>query len=220
VSELAILVPVLARPHRVRPLLESICGTVPEDSRVVFVCDRKDYDEQRAIASALYEGEYGPLQVQVLLHNGGYAQKINAAVRLTEEPLVLLAADDLEFVEGWFDVAVDTLGGGIEVVGINDLIDREREHATHFLMTRAYAERPTIDGKPGPLHEGYHSWFTDDELIATAKKRGVYAYADAAHIQHLHIMNGKAFDDDTYRKGRAHARDDRRHYRSRIGLWR
>lgn len=221
-SELAILVPVLARPHRVRPLLESIAATVPEGTRVVFVCDPDDYPEQRAIHASLHDDAYGPLAVQVATCDGGYAKKANAAVRATDEPLVMLAADDLDFQEGWFDAALDKLGGGVEAVGLNDLIDRPTrpQHATHFLLTRRYAEQPTIDGQPGPLFEGYTGWFCDDELIGTATRRGVYAYAEDAHVEHLHHIAGKAFDDDTYRKGRAHAREDRRLFRQRIDLWR
>jgi len=202
-------------------LLESIAPTVPEDTRVVFVCDPEDGREQKAIRSALVDDTYGPLRVDLLEHDGGYAGKINAAVRATEEPLVLLAADDLEFHEGWFESAVDHLGNGVEVIGINDLIDRPHRptHATHFLMTRRYATQACIDGSPGPLFAGYMAWHCDDELIGTATSRGVYAYAMDVVIEHLHHVNGKAGDDETYQLGRFHAKDDRRTFRGRKQLW-
>lgn len=221
-SELAILVPVLRRPGRVRPLLESIAETVPEGTRVVFICDAEDTAEQKAIHASLHEGQYGLLAVQVLLVDGGYAKKINEAVRATTEPLLLLAADDLEFHDGWFELGVDHLVSGVEVIGINDLIDRPHrpEHATHFLMTRRYAEQTAIDGSPGPLFAGYMAWHCDDELIGTAKRRGVYAYAPDVVIEHLHHINGKADDDETYQLGRVHAKDDRRTFRDRERLWR
>jgi hypothetical protein len=68
------------------------------------------------------------------------------------------------------------------VVGVNDLIPRRSAragHATHFLMTRAYAQRPACSTAPTrTLVRGLRpQLYVDDELIATARKRGVYAYA-------------------------------------------
>ena len=86
-------------------------------------------------------------------------------------------------------------------------------------MTREYAELSTIDGGPGPFHQGYHHWFCDDELIATAGKRGVYAYASDAVVEHLHAKAGKAPDDDTYRKGEEKWELDRSIFNGRAHLW-
>lgn len=206
-TELAILVPALNRPHRVAPLLESIRETTP-DAYVLFLCDQGDTDELREVlrADADYE-----------CCGGSYAEKINRGVELTEAPLVFLGADDLEHKPGWFEAAKAKLDPA-QVVGINDLIPRRRIHATHFLITREYAEHPTIDGGRGPLHEGYGAWFCDDELIGTAEKRGVYAYAQDAHIEHLHPMVG-AEDDETYQLGRSQARQDKKRFLRRCALW-
>jgi hypothetical protein len=208
----AVLVPVLNRPHRVTPTLAAFTATAP-GARVLFLADPDDLPEQRALHDA--EADHA-------LITGGYAAKIAAGVRLTTEPLVFLAADDLIPLPGWYDAARALLVGGVEVVGVNDLIPRRpgrERHATHFLMTRSYAERPCIDGTPGPLHHGYDHSFVDDELIATATRRGVYAYAENAHVQHLHPMTGTAADDTTYRKGRARFRADRQLFHRRSRLW-
>jgi hypothetical protein len=209
---LAILVPVLGRPHRVAPLLDSVAATTP-DARVLFLPDPDDHDERFAIRDA---------GAEELPMRGGYAAKINAGVRATTEALVFLGADDLTFRPGWFEAAREKLTGAVEVVGVNDLIERRpgrAGHATHFLMTRAYAEQPTLGGSAGPVFEGYSHSFTDDELIATATKRGAYAYADESHVEHRHVMNGTAPDDETYRKGRAQFRQDRRLFLRRSRLW-
>jgi len=215
---LAILVPVLARPHRVTPLLDAIEATTP-GARVVFLVDDYDRPEIEAI-----EREQRPMRRKLTIDlaettGANYAGKINHGVGLTSEPLIFTAADDLEPQDGWLEEAEDAMRGGAEVVGINDLIDRPRDHATHFLMTRAYAERPTIDDDPGPFFEGYSHWFCDDELIGTAKARGVYAYAPLAHVMHLHPIADRAEDDDTYRKGRERMRQDRRLFTERSRLW-
>lgn len=210
-TDLAVLVPVLARPHRVRPLLDAIATTTP-GCRVLFICDPDDRGEQDAIDAA------GGERIDV---DGGYAIKINRAVRATDEPYVLLAADDVRPHPGWFDKALDATRDGAQVVGLNDLIPRPTrpDHATHFLLTREAAELSCLDGSPGPLCERYFHWRVDDELIATAEKRGIYRYAPAAIVEHVdHPMTGGT-DDPTYAKGRSRARFDNRTFRRREHLW-
>jgi hypothetical protein len=218
---LVILVPVLARPHRVKPLLDSI-GATTSDARVLFVTDPDDFVEQRTIRDEAPTFIRAGLGVTELSCAGNYAQKINAALVHTREPLIFLGADDLEFQPGWLDAAKPKLTNGVQVVGVNDLIPRPHrpQHATHFLITREYAEQTTIDGGEGPLHTGYSHWAIDDELIATAKHRGVYAYAEDSHVEHLHPFADKAADDSTYCKGRANMRADLRLFARRESLWR
>lgn len=212
-TDLAILVPVLDRPHRVAPLLQSITSATPSPPRVIFICDPDDRAERDAVAAA---------GAEELVVTGGYARKINTAVEATDEPLLFLAADDLNFHPGWLEAANAELQGETGVVGVNDLIARRpgREgHATHFLIARWYAVLPTINGGRGPLCESYAHNFVDDELIATASRRGAYVYAPNAHVQHEHPMNMTAPDDETYRRGRATFRQDRRLFLRRQRLW-
>lgn len=207
-----VLIPVLGRPHRVRAVLDAFTGTA-RGARVLFIANPDDQLELDAIAAA--GGE-------LLMVDGNYAVKVNTAIRAVTEPLVFLAADDLKPRPGWLPAARGLLDGQVQVVGVNDLIPRRpgrERHATHFLMTRQYALQPTIDGARGPLHEGYTHSFVDDELIATARHRGVYAYAAGSHVEHLHPMTGGAPDDETYRLGRRHFKHDRRLHANRSPLW-
>ena len=206
---LAVLVPVLGRPNRVEPTLQDFTSTVP-GCRVLFIADGGDVDELNALRAA---------DADFIAPGGNYASKIREGVEATDEDLIFTAADDLEPWPGWLEAAEAAMRDGVELVGVNDLIERRREHATHFLMTRAYAERPCIDGSHGPFYQGYSHWNCDDELIATAKQRGVYAYATDAHVRHLHPMADRAEDDDTYRKGRARMHQDRKLFKRRQRLW-
>ncbi len=209
--DVAILVPALDRPANVAPLLESIHSSAGGSYRVLFICDPDDDTELQAITR---EGG------EMIAPGGGYAVKIRAGVAATSESLLFLAADDLRFEAGWFEAAAEKMPGA-QVVGVNDGIRRPHRprHATHFLMTRGYAEMPCIDGSPGPLSDAYSHSFTDDELIATATKRGVYMYAERSRVTHLHPIAGTAEDDDTYRRGRAQFRQDRKTFVRRSVLW-
>ena len=219
-TEVAIIIPVLARPQNVGPVLQSIADSTPT-AHVIFVADPDDLTEiteikaYQVISGALY----GDLTISLLTDGGNYAEKIGLAVHVCDEPFIFTGADDLRFQVGWFDAALEKIAGGAHVVGVNDLLPRRRSHATHFLMTREYALRPTIDGGMGPLHTGYDHSFVDDEMIATAQRREVYVYAPRAEVQHLHPQGRSAPDDDTYRKGRANFEQDRKVFHERSARW-
>ena len=211
---LVILTPVLGRPHRVQPLLESIAAATPERHRVLFIADP---DDRETVAAVQASG------AGLLIHGGTYPEKINAGVRATWEPLLFLGADDLHYHPGWLAAAEAHLSASVGVVGVNDLGTRrvrEGRHATHFLVSRFYASaRGSIDRPGHILHEGYGHQWTDDEFVATARARGAIAFATDSVVEHLHPRRGKAEDDDTYRKGRRTALADRRLFQSREHLW-
>jgi hypothetical protein len=214
--DLVLLVPVLNRPHRVAPFLGAVESSTP-GARVLFLADGDD----EATLEAIEKEVDRDLCIDLNTDGGRYSEKCNRGVGLTSETLIFTAADDLEPRVGWFEAALASMVDSTEVVGINDLIDRPRrpEHATHFLLTRRYAEQPTIDGGSGPFHTGYVHWYCDDEMVATARHRGVYAYAAAAEIDHLHPMVNLAPDDAVYAKGRENRRQDRRLFTKRSALW-
>jgi glycosyltransferase involved in cell wall biosynthesis len=214
---LAIIVPVLDRPHRVEPLLASITAATPEPHRVLFVADEDDDAELAALKAA---------KADVLTVGAGvsYAAKINAGYHATTEPVFFMAADDLAFRADWYSRAASYFSDGIHVVGTNDLCNPRvmcGQHSTHTLVKRSYIEGRSgvVDEPNAVLHEGYaHDW-VDDEFVQTAMARGVYAHAFDSLVEHLHPLVEKADDDDTYRRGRAHSQQGRRLFRQRRRLW-
>lgn len=206
---LVVLVPVLARPWRVQTTLDAFNTTVP-DARVLFIATPGDQAEQKALVRA---------DADVIYVDGTYPTKIRAGLEHASSTLVFTGADDIVPQKGWFQAARSKMADPIQVVGVNDMIDRRREHATHFLMTREYAQEPLLDGSPGPFCDEYFHWRVDDELIATAKKRGVYAYAGDSYCRHDHPMVNRAPDDPTYQLGRMRVRQDNRVFLQRERLW-
>lgn len=182
-DDTVILVPVLYRDHRVKPLLESVRSTC--GARVLFLTTPEDTDMRRAVHRAGAEELTVPWQP-----TGDYARKINAGFLATHEALIFTGADDLEFQPGWLDAARAHLTPGIGVVGTNDLGSPRvmaGEHATHFLITRRYVlDRGTIDEPGKVFHEGYAHEYVDDELVGTARYRGALAMALDSHVKHLH----------------------------------
>lgn len=213
-----IVVPVLDRPHRVGPLLESIEAATPEPHRVLFACTAGMDAELAAVRDA--GADYFAIPHQ----RGDYARKINHAISAeSDEPLIFCAADDLHFHEGWLPAATAKLTEEVGVVGTNDLGNRrvmKGRHATHSLVTRDYAEQGLIDGRPGLLCEMYWHEYVDDELVATAKHRNAWSFAADSIVEHLHPDWGKAPMDDSYAQQKERMRVGFRTYQRRSRLWR
>jgi glycosyltransferase involved in cell wall biosynthesis len=216
---IAIVVPVLGRPHRVRPLLENIASVTRTPHRVLFVASPGDEVQLNELRSAgadhiVLEHPPGP---------GDYARKINAGYRQTSEPYIFTGADDLLFHEGWDRAALDSFDDGIGVVGTDDLCNSrviKGEHSTHSLIARWYAdEQGTIDG-PGAIYaECYPHEFCDDEMVETARFREAWAFARESVVEHLHPNCGKASNDVLYDAASKRLQQGRRIYQQRRRRW-
>lgn len=217
-GDIALLIPVLRRPHNAKPLYESAMANTP-GGHVVFLCSPNDRAEQAAC-------EATGATVMVIsepVRFGDYQRKINFGYRHTTEPLIFTGADDIRFSPGWLDAVREKIIDGAHVVGTNDLGNARvmrGEHATHLVITRRYVkEFGTIDEPDKVLHEGYPHEFCDDEAVGTAKFRGVWAMALDAHVEHLHPNWGKAPSDELYAAQRQRMIIGRRLYLQRRRLW-
>lgn len=219
----AVIVPVLNRPHRAAPLVESVKaseGAVP--LRLVFVVSASDIDELAAL-----EPLDGAADVLVVppWSSGDYARKINAGYRNTTEPWIFTGADDLNFWPGWADHAV-ACGGECDagVVGTNDLGNptvMRGEHATHSLVRRTYADAGAVADQAGQVfHEGYGHQYCDTELVETAKAAGRWAFCADSIVEHLHPFWSKGTMDETYERGLATSSPDHALFMERRRLWR
>lgn len=216
-TDVAILVPMLGRPHTITPLVESIKATAPT-ARILFGCSPGDADVIDELARLHLDTFTVPGPTP-----GDYARKINTAFGLTDEPLIFTAACDLRFHPGWLEAATRKLGSGIGVVGTNDLGSRRvmaGRHSTHSLVTRSYVDQfGTIDEPGKVLHEGYPHEFVDDELVQTAISRNAFAFAFDSHVEHLHPAWNKAPSDELYEQTPFRMRTGRKLYRQREQLW-
>lgn len=231
-SGLAILLPVLGRPHRVAPVLASIRSATPE-ATPVFVCSPGDHAEREAVARE----RAACLTVRWQPGPGDYARKINLAFRRVvgdgEGPVpygmddhaewVFLGADDLVFRRGWLEACMRRhQATGACVIGTNDLGNSRTivgRHSTHTLVHADYLECGTADRAGMILHEGYDHQFCDDELVQTAMWRGTFQHARSSVVEHLHPAWGKAKADPTYAKAERRVLDDRDLYLRRKHLW-
>ena len=211
---LVVLIPVLRRPWRVVHVWGSIRATTPDTTRIVFIPDPDDVEENLAIAE---------IGAERLLVSGNYARKINAGVAATKEDLIFLGADDLHFHRGWFETAVKALESNpaAGVIGTNDVCNPRtaQGHSTHSLVTRSYTRLGSIDDPNQFLHESYLHERCDDEMVGTAKYRNAYVHVPDCIVEHLHPMVGKAPMDDLYAAQEERMRKSWPIYEQRRHLW-
>lgn len=208
-----VLIPVLDRPHRARPVVDSILDTA--FASVLFVATDGDRKEIRAIRSLQRRFDRVGILIVDPHPHGDYARKINAGVRATSEEWVFQGADDLVFHPRWLDEALTTARlNKARVIGTQDLCNprtRTGRHSTHSLVARSFIEEVGTVDEPGKLlHEGYRHGFVDDELVYIAKRRAEFAFASRSIVEHLHPTRKTAEMDPTYEKAldrRDHARD-------------
>lgn len=222
-----VLIPVLGRPQAIAPLADSIVTTSFVPVAIVFLCspdDEEATEECVRLAHAFHQ-----IRVRSVAWPAGagdWAKKINLGYLETRAPFLLLGATDLRFHRGWDAEALRVAEAeNAGVIGTNDLGNptvMRGAHSTHPLVRRSYIdEQGTIDEPGKILHEGYEHQWVDTELVATAKARGRWAFADGSHVEHLHPIWGKGVMDETYEKALAStsARRDQRLYARRSRLW-
>lgn len=230
---IGILVPVLGRPERKLPLIESIIESSTLVEAVTFLCSPGEWDLQMdAIGEAqkrtgMGEIAWACIPVPWNPGRGDYARKINHGFTNTWSEWTLLGADDLRFHREWDEEAMGCAKPDVGVIGTNDLGNRaviKGLHATHPLVRRSYIETGG-GGWDGPgivYHEGYDHQSVDLELVEVAKRRGAWAFAEASHVEHLHPFwkgadgQPKAPMDATYEKGLREGRLDLRLYNERL----
>lgn len=194
------------------------------DYRLVFVCSPGDEDQIEACEAASPDVMVVPWQPG----RADWARKILAAYEATSEEFLLLAADDVSFEPGWDVEALAMFDRyDVGVVGTNDLANpsvKRGDHSCHPLVSRGYCElHGTIDGPGAPVTTVYHHQWVDSEMVATAKARGCWAFADRSIVKHHHPLYDRTVQmDDTYRRGsnitRAEAVAERRLFEERMRL--
>lgn len=216
---IAILCPVLNRPHHVTPFLGSASQTRSE-YRVYFICSPGDRDEIAACKNTDAEVLIVPFEPG----RADFAKKINWAFDQTDEEWIFQAADDIRFSEKWdVHALLAAKRRNALVVGTNDLgnpnVVRGR-HSTHTLFRRSYIEDygGTVDNSGRVFSEVYDHQWCDNEFVQTALFRRVFAFARNSFVEHFHPHWGKAEMDATYSKAMRETKSDMLLFKQRFKL--
>jgi len=247
-KEIVVLVPVLNRPHRVAPLVESFhaAGSAAL-ADLLFIVQEGDDAELDAIGPDEAAGRCR--SVMVPAEKQSWAKKINEGYALTCEPWMLLCGDDVAFVGGWTERLAPYMDDfHVGVIGTNNgsLVSTARHErqvrrrlrgrqarepvpppevwwSPHPVVSRGYIDMVgTVDELGKVVHDGYHHNFPDTELCATARMREAFVFAHDVVLQHLHWSSaGGVALDETYKLGMSRYADDEKLFnarRERFGL--
>lgn len=221
-NRVAVLTPVLNRPHRAALVAESLRATChPDVARIVFLCSPGD-DAEIEACRKVRRAE--TIIVPFEREPGDYARKINYGVEAAESEWIFQGADDLSFHPRWLEEALHAASRTNQrVIGTQDLGNRlvkVGRHSTHSLVHRSYVrELGTVDEPGKLLHEGYRHNFCDTEMIETADARGEFRFTHGAVVEHLHPHWQKGEEDATYILGLSDFKIDQRLFLSRRKLW-
>lgn len=209
------LIPTLNRPDNIQRVIDDLEPTINRNEvEPIFIVEKGDtatIDAIRAIQRTYI----------VNTRAASYAGAINTGVEATTHEYLFIGSDDLHFYENWLPPLIE-LSKTFGFVGTNDLHNPDvlnGSHATHYLVTRDYVNRRTIDEAHPFLHEGYTHNYCDTEAVATAKYRGEYAPCLSSHVEHLHWIWNLAEMDETYAKGAKTVNQDHTLFYQRAHLW-
>jgi GT2 family glycosyltransferase len=192
---ISVLLATTGRPEQVRALIENLRATTKgHDVELVAAVDADE--ETRAVILDTLPSVGFRIALDYSTEYRGCSRAWNDALsRSTGDPVVL-AADDLEFGQGWLDAALTQLQafeGGWGFVGFNDGHYGE-ELSTHYLVSR----RLIVEAFGGVIAwEAYTHSFNDREANDRARRAGRYTWAEAAHVHHRHWLFGERTQDAT-----------------------
>ena len=167
----AIFIPVVDRIDNIRRIIPNIRANTSLPFTIYVITDNQeiiDYCHQNKVK---------------VFSNGKktYIERINWLYQNTKEPYFFTGCDDLEFSSGWLKEAMSK---NKDVVGVNNTIN---DLPISFLIKRKYIETQSgcFDFEDVVFCPLYHHYFCDIEMIATARKRMVYGYAEKSIVRHL-----------------------------------
>jgi hypothetical protein len=211
----AILCPVLDRPHRIEPLLRNIAATTPEPHEVIFATsDNATVEECNRLGAwqSIDDGDTWP-------------NRINRLFCMTDDPYVFLCADDVLFHPGWLAPLLEAQADIDMIGGVVVPADLHNPYGTLALVSRSYIAHfgGCMDEPAGlVLWPGYEHCWAESELYAVAKKRGRHRYVPESVVEHLHHGIGRPGalpHDATYAKGGATMRSGGELFVRRRHLW-
>lgn len=185
---LDILIPTI-RPERVEKIVTNIRETTPEPHHIIIIAEFGDREVVSAVRKLLPLENESRLSVIYNAQPRGYPGAMNTAFHWGDGDVVFLGSDDVRHHPGWAEKGLAAFGPGIGVVGTNDLDDVnvvKGLHSTHSFVRRDYVNDPgAVAGDPGWLmFPGYRHYYTDVELVATARAREAFVSCKDSIVEH------------------------------------
>lgn len=194
---ISVLLPTTGRPDRAEACIRNLRDTAPD---VEIVC-AVDCDPESATRLA-------PLVDKLLVANFYRGNAVwNDCLREATGELIVFAADDLKWHDGWLEAALAAHEEHPEsLIGFNDGHWGE-ELSTHYLMPRNFICE-VLGGVVAWAH--YKHSFNDAEVNDRARAADRYFWCKEARVTHEHwLFGGRERDETDTRNLPGHAESER-----------
>ena len=207
--KVSVIIPQRGRKEKAEKCLWSLYETAPNVEVIFISDDDEEYDWN--LPPNFTEGN--PLtRLGIRVHNprDTAINKWNEGARLASGDVLMVAANDVEFGEGWLGHALDALDSvpdGNAMVAVNDTVTTIEVSSPHFLMSREYIVKYNGGVLMPPC---YKKQFPDVENRLRAQSLGRYVCARAAKVVHFHPLTNTAPMDEIYKLGLDTFEEDRK----------
>lgn len=164
---------------------------------VEYILSIDDSDEQNHVYK---NGQWEELII-MSRSNISVVQATNHAAKISTGDILIYLSDDFDCPENWGPLIQKEFKEtkGPILLKVDDCL--QGFHVP--VLTIPIMNRQLYDKLGYFWHPGYKSMFVDEDLYWTAKKLNALKLAPHLKFPHNHVANGKAPDDETYRRSAA-----------------
>ena len=134
-------------------------------------------------------------------HHDNVVAAANAAASRATGDILLYLSDDFKAPDNWPALLIEQFQGKSEPMLLK--VHDDLQNFGACVLTIPIVNRSFYDKLKYFFHPGYKSMFCDEDLYWTAKKLNALKLAPQLVFPHEHVCNGKAPDDETYRRSSA-----------------
>lgn len=135
---------------------------------------------------------------QIIGDNTSVVEATNSAAKLSSGDILIYLSDDFKCPDNWGQLILKEFENENRplLIKVDDCLQKfDVAVLTIPIMNRALYERLGYF-----WHPDFKSMFCDEHLFWVAKKLGALKYCPHLKFPHEHPANGKAQDDETYRR--------------------
>lgn len=133
--------------------------------------------------------------------NSCVVEATNHAAAKSTGDILLYLSDDFRCPPNWCELIIDQFQGVTTPMLLK--VDDCLQNFGARVLTIPIMNRQLYEKLGYFWHPGYKSMFVDEDLYNTAEKLRALKFAPQLKFPHEHVCNGKAPDDETYRRSSA-----------------
>lgn len=137
----------------------------------------------------------------VVSNNSSVVEATNQAAKKSKGDILIYLSDDFTCPPNWYQLIIEQFKGVTTPMLLK--VDDCLQNFGARVLTIPIMNRQLYEKLGYFWHPGYKSMFVDEDLYNTAEKLRALKFAPQLKFPHEHVCNGKAPDDETYRRSSA-----------------